>query len=193
MKRGAPLRRFTPLRSSSKLETRTPLRSRGVKVGGANGSRSKAETLKGTGAQPLVALEGQQGTKFPKPAPRSHGAPARLRRSPMRKGGTPKRLSRPGSDPVYLEEVRKLPCRVRRPWGVSGSAQACSGDVVAHHAGPKSNDSTAVPLCWEHHQQWHDGTGVFDDWRKPERREWAATAIAETRTAVRERTRRRAA
>jgi hypothetical protein len=61
----------------------------------------------------------------------------------------------------------------------------CEGDVVAHHAGPKSNDSTAVPLCHKHHQQWHDANGVFKGWIKQLRRTWAAMAIDATRLAVR--------
>lgn len=60
----------------------------------------------------------------------------------------------------------------------------CVGDVVAHHAGPKTNDSTAVPLCWKHHAAWHEGNGVFKSWSKAQRREWAENAIAETQAVL---------
>ena len=108
-----------------------------------------------------------------------------LRRSRMKRKPA-RRLTRPGpgSDLSYLEAVRKLPCLA--PLDISmPAASMCEGPVVAHHAGPKSNDSTGVPLCWKHHQNWHDLNGVFKGWMKSDRRLWADMAIAHTRLSVR--------
>jgi hypothetical protein len=58
------------------------------------------------------------------------------------------------------------------------------GDVVAHHAGPKTNDSTTVPLCFGHHDAWHSANGAFKGMDKEQRRKWAEFAIAETRLLV---------
>jgi hypothetical protein len=105
--------------------------------------------------------------------PLSRKAP--LRRSRMKRAGAPRRVTRPGPgrDEAYLEAVRKLPCFI-----ASGD---CEGDVVAHHAGPKSNDSTCVPLCWKHHGNWHDARGPFVALDKQGRRMWAESAIEVTR------------
>jgi hypothetical protein len=73
--------------------------------------------------------------------------------------------------------VRKLPC-------LFVATGECDGDVVAHHAGPKKNDSTGVPLCVRHHGHWHDANGVFKGWKKESRRQWAGAAIADTRQDV---------
>ena len=80
----------------------------------------------------------------------------------------PRRVTRPGpgSDPAYLDAVRKLPCML---------IVDCEGEVVAHHAGPKANDSTAVPLCWKHHGEWHDANGPFKWLDKTSQRDWAST------------------
>ena len=98
---------------------------------------------------------------------------APLRRSWMRKA-LPRRVTRPGpgSDPAYLDAVRKLPCYCE--------GFGCYGDIVAHHAGPKSWDKGAVPLCVKHHAEWHDGNGSFKRWDKAERRAWADYAIRST-------------
>jgi hypothetical protein len=109
------------------------------------------------------------------------------RSGPIRKK-LPRRITRPGpgSDPAYLTEVRKLPCCAPRISLVGTEALLHDGDVVAHHAGPKTNDSTAVALCFKHHDQWHAGNGVFKGWFKSERREWADAAIDDTRRLVAE-------
>lgn len=106
-----------------------------------------------------------------------------IRRTRMRKA-LPRRITRPGpgSSPAYLTEARKLPC-LARDLGPKGP-YSCEGDIVAHHAGPKVNDSTAVPLCAKHHQQWHDANGVFKGWGKEGRRAWAKAAIDATRLLV---------
>lgn len=109
------------------------------------------------------------------------------RKTPMRRtrmvAKPPRRITRPcpGSDPAYLERVRGLPCRAPAGQVIPSDYPFHSGDVVAHHAGPKVNDSTAVPLCWKHHGEWHSANGAFKGWNKYARRMWAEVAIAETR------------
>lgn len=109
-----------------------------------------------------------------------------LRRGRLRKAAQPRRVTRPGpgSDPAYLAKVRKLPCCAPRISLVGPEALMHEGDVVAHHAGRKTNDSTAVALCWKHHGQWHDLNGVFKGWNKEQRRYWASAAIDDTRRII---------
>lgn len=109
-----------------------------------------------------------------------------LKRSKPIRRKLPRRVTRPGpgSDPGYLAKVRRLPC-ARPRISLDGHHDLdCEGDVVAHHAGPKSNDSTAVALCVKHHQQWHDGNGIFRRWRKVDRRNWAEALIDDTRRII---------
>lgn len=119
-------------------------------------------------------------TAFPKPvrAPKRNRKP--LRRLTWLVAKPPRRVTRPGpgSDPAYLAKVRELPCCA--PAALSEHR----GDVVAHHAGPKSNDSTAVPLCAACHSAWHDGNGWTKGWSKEFRRAWADSAIILARYAT---------
>lgn len=114
----------------------------------------------------------------PKPvrAPKRNRQPLKRLRWMVKKA--PRRVTRPGpgSDPEYLAEVRKRRCLV---------GGCVDGELPshAHHAGPKSNDSTAVPMCARHHQEWHDANGFFKRATKEARRDWAATAITVTRAA----------
>jgi hypothetical protein len=119
----------------------------------------------------------------PKPVRAPKARKPLLRKKPMREA-LPRRITRPGpgSDPVYLAKVRRLKCA--KPIGIRFGYWPCGGDIVAHHAGPKSNDSTAVPLCVKHHAQWHDANGVFKGWDREQRRAWAAATIAWTRMAL---------
>ena len=104
------------------------------------------------------------------------------RRTPLTRGGPikkrrPRRETRPGPgrDEVYLAWVRGLPCLV------AGGSTPCNGwPCHAHHAGPKRMDRTAIPLCFNHHNEWHAGVGAFavlDGWNKAARRAWADIAI----------------
>lgn len=127
-----------------------------------------------------------------RPQPKPVRAPKRNRK-PLKRlrwmvAKPPRRVTRPGpgSDPAYLAKVRKLDCCAPRVWVFTGLTddEEHGGDVVAHHAGPKSNDSTAVPLCVKHHDQWHNGNGVFKGLGKDARRKWAAERIIETRARI---------
>lgn len=114
----------------------------------------------------------------PKPIARPKKARKPIRRSRMKRR-LPRRVTRPGpgSDPAYLQRVRERRCLV-------GSCVDGELPSHAHHAGPKSNDSTAVPLCSRHHREWHDANGFFRGATKEARRAWAATAITVTRAAL---------
>lgn len=127
-----------------------------------------------------------------RPQPKPVRAPKR-NRQPLKRirwmvSKPPRRVTRPGpgSDPGYLQKVRGLECARPRISLDGESDLICEGDIVAHHAGPKSNDSTAVALCVKHHQQWHDGNGIFRRWRKVDRRNFAEALIDDTRRIIRE-------
>jgi hypothetical protein len=83
-------------------------------------------------------------------------------------------------DPVYLANVRGLPCLLA--W-----TKKCLGRIQAHHAGErpgiamKAPDDTAVPLCGRHHVEWHNAAGHFSAMDKAGRRLWAESAIDATR------------
>lgn len=88
-----------------------------------------------------------------------------------------------GEDPEYAAAVRRMSC-VLAP-----DKDRCFGAVEAHHAGQrhgmgtKADDDTCVPLCRQHHADWHRAVGYFKDWRRDQRREWARWAIAKTQEA----------
>ena len=52
----------------------------------------------------------------------------------------------------------------------------------AHHAGRsgmamRAHDSTCVPLCTQHHTDWHAASGPFKRMKKADRRAWAEANI----------------
>lgn len=85
-----------------------------------------------------------------------------------------------GEAPEYVRRVKALPCAV-------GHRGGCSGGVEAHHAGPrpglglKAPDDTCVPLCGQHHRDYHAAAGPFRGLRRAERERWASDAILATR------------
>ncbi len=88
---------------------------------------------------------------------------------------------------LYLANVRRLPCCLHR--GRAG--RTCRGRVHAPHAGARPGpgrrapDDTAVPLCMQHHAEWHNASGAFAGMDKAARRAWADRAIALTRDLLR--------
>jgi hypothetical protein len=87
-------------------------------------------------------------------------------------------------DVDYMLAVKTLCCAA---FDIDGDM--CAGPVHAHHAGvrglgTKADDDTCVPMCLEHHGDWHDGRGPFARMTKAERAEWIAAAIVETRRQV---------
>lgn len=120
------------------------------------------------------------GPMFPKPQKRIK-ARKPLKRGKRMRRGPPRRLSRDGSDPAYLEAVRQLPCFVR---------EDCDGPVHAHHAIHRSQggiDWDAVPLCMKHHAEWHNASGFFRELGKEERGRFADAMVAITRLTLKER------
>lgn len=104
-----------------------------------------------------------------------------MRRTWMRRKA-PRRLSRAGSDPAYLEKVRRRPC-----WFTGASDTRCEGPVHAHHAIHRSQggkDVDAVPLCAKHHRAWHEDRPPFRGLDRLQRFAWATRAIADTRAAI---------
>ena len=125
----------------------------------------------------------------PKPEPRPKKA-----RKPWGSGGhwirkrAPRRLSRAGSDPAYLDFVRSLPCFFN-----GATISTCEGRVHAHHAGRrpgvglKADDKTAIPLCEKHHRAWHDARPPFAGLTKFERFAWSMRVIGHTQSAYQQR------
>lgn len=74
-----------------------------------------------------------------------------------------------GEDRKYLAWVARQPCALY--------GRDCHGDVVAHHrtgggTGARAHDHDTIPLCFAHHQQFHDLNGFFKGWTKEIIREW---------------------
>jgi hypothetical protein len=89
----------------------------------------------------------------------------------------------------YMELVRAQSCaatRIKTPtrW------TPCRGRIEAHHAGPrpgvamKADDTTTIPLCTQHHREWHGATGPFKHWTKDQRRAWSDAMIDLTRRRI---------
>lgn len=83
---------------------------------------------------------------------------------------------KPARDEAYLKRVRRLPCAV------------CPRiALVAHHStvgrgmGQKASDYDTMPLCHEHHDDFHRATGLFAGWDRQRRREWQIERVTETR------------
>jgi len=116
------------------------------------------------------------------------------RSKPLRRGRLRRKPTRvkAGSDAQYLNAVRELPCAVEaiRQLGGETTYGECPLPSHAHHAGRrpgvgmKAADDTAIPLCYRHHQQWHDASGYFHGMTRSERRKWSDERIIETRAKV---------
>lgn len=80
--------------------------------------------------------------------------------------------------PRLLWTKRQAGCAPDAPSG-------CTGVVEAHHAGrrgvgQKAHDESAIPLCINHHWDWHGHRGPFRGWLNGQRRVWSDERIAET-------------
>lgn len=86
-----------------------------------------------------------------------------------------------GENPLFVSAVHYLNC--------CGTGEHY-GRIEAHHAGRRpglgrrAHDETCIPLCTQHHRQWHDGSGPFRGWTREQRATWSDARIAETRTLV---------
>lgn len=96
-------------------------------------------------------------------------------RRPKARRAQPRRSSR-RRDSDYLTAIRGLEC------------SACHAiPCEASHVGPrglgqKCSDDEAVPMCRQCHLDWHGCCGGFKDYTKQMRIDWAALAIAWTRS-----------
>lgn len=85
-----------------------------------------------------------------------------------------------GEDPSYVAAIHRLPCCA------TGDHD---GPIEAHHAGrrgmsQRAHDDTCVPLCRQHHRDYHAAAGPFRRLNREERRAWAIARIDETRALV---------
>jgi hypothetical protein len=83
------------------------------------------------------------------------------------------------ADPAYLAWCRLQRCVLHAP--------ACKGPTDPNHVtygrglGQKSDDRKAFPLCRKHHEDFHAGTGYFEDWDRDKRRDWQRSMSDSTR------------
>ena len=85
-----------------------------------------------------------------------------------------------GELPEYIDHVRRhrLCC--------APDDGRCMGPVEAHHAGrrglsQRAHDDTAIPLCTQHHRDYHQAAGPFRAMDRDQRRAWVEARIEETR------------
>ncbi len=79
-------------------------------------------------------------------------------------------------DPRHLAHIRTQSC-------CAGMLLTpCYGPVEAHHrtgAGLalKADDHEVMPLCLQHHREFHGACGAFRDWTKAQRKEWQENMV----------------
>ena len=90
---------------------------------------------------------------------------------------------------AYMDRVRELPCAAYRV-KVPTRWTPCKGAIQAHHAGPrpglsmKAADTTTIPLCMQHHTEWHSSAGVFHWWSRETRPSWSDEQIEWTQSQI---------
>lgn len=105
------------------------------------------------------------------PLARTGGLKRRARMSPKR--ATPRRSSRVVNS-HYLAWLREQPCGV--PYILKDAAGPCGGPVDPEHKregvgmGQRASDADAWACCRVHHDQRHDGRGVFASMTRAELR-----------------------
>jgi hypothetical protein len=118
------------------------------------------------------------------PLARTGGPQRRTRLAPKR--ATPRRSSRVEA-PHYLAWLREQPCGV--PFILKDAAGPCGGPVDPEHKregvgmGQKASDMDAWACCRIHHDQRHDGRGVFSTMTRDELRTFIRMQIAMFKTA----------
>lgn len=94
----------------------------------------------------------------------------------MRQDGGPRALARRADkDPRHLAKVRRLPCEVCGRPGPNDAHHRTGGGM-----GTKMPDTATIPLCSQHHRDFHDLTGPFKGWTKERLREWQIRAVMKT-------------
>ncbi len=103
------------------------------------------------------------------------------RKTPMKRK-RPKARKGPVKNPEHLAWIRTLPCSVYRLQEATCEKYGwhfvpiCEGRIDPHHStigrglGQKTDDAKAFPLCRKHHEELHNGSGLFRD--KEKRRLW---------------------
>lgn len=84
---------------------------------------------------------------------------------------------KPARDRNYLARVRRLSCCV-----CSRGAQCAHHSTVGRGMGQKASDYDSIPMCTEHHFDFHEGKGHFAGWDRNRRREWQQEQVAATQT-----------
>jgi hypothetical protein len=79
-------------------------------------------------------------------------------------------------DLEYLAQVRKLPCLIQPCY----SRKRDPHHAGEHAKGKKAPDITAIPLCRQHHDQWHLRRGFCEGWDNARRRQWQDEMIERT-------------
>lgn len=73
-----------------------------------------------------------------------------------------------GENPAYLAWLRKQPCCVKDCKCTPVQSHHCTGAGMSLRA----HDQHAMPLCWIHHNDFHDLRGPFKWWMKEQRKLW---------------------
>lgn len=129
----------------------------------------------------------------PKPAPRERKPPKRLQAKWFlkrhtrinAKRATERRTSKV-RDRSYKDEVKLLRCCA------PGAPSGCRGPIDPSHTdhdhgrGQKGDDTSCVPHCRKHHDDWENrpGAGVFKGWTKAQWRAYAAEMVGRTQAAI---------
>jgi len=85
-----------------------------------------------------------------------------------------------GEDKTYVAWVRTQPC-------AAAHLGVCYGGIEAHHnreqtgLSLKPHDHQTIPLCRQHHAEWHSAAGTFSRMGKEARRRWGRRAVTATR------------
>jgi hypothetical protein len=122
-------------------------------------------------------------TPCPKPVKREPKVRKPLRRKHWMRKKAPRRLSRAGSDRVFLAWLHTQPCVVFRAYPL----HICRGGIQASHLrhhtglGLKEPDRNAIPMCRDVHEQWEQHRGIFKGCSKLTRFAMFMHWIAETR------------
>lgn len=118
----------------------------------------------------------KRGKPLKRSGPLARGSCTLKAKKPMRrKRKGPPRRGRV-IDKAHLRFVESLRC-------CAPDCRTCPAGV-AHHAttghgkGQKADDTRSMPLCNEHHDDFHRNRGPFRDWPKARRAEWQEEQIA---------------
>ena len=108
----------------------------------------------------------------------------------MKRGKRKSTYAKRPRDFDFMLFVKTLPCSVSEEWPAFPTAPTeCGGVVETDHnsrdrgLGRKSDDSTCIALCTQHHRERSDHSGTFKHLTRDEIRAWFDRAQLRTRTA----------